>query len=534
MRPKKSKKNQSYAESNYFSQRHKFWRQFIVPKPRLPKEDDKQRWVGRKFIPPSYKNMIGKHNEAICKTLYDIGDNFEENPMLPDKTIIYGPGGSGKTTIINLFFNTICAAIGMSSLTSGRWICKADCKDTEPAKIWLKLNTFCAREETSLYTPYRIIFLDNVDELAPSAQQILKKIMETNEGLIKFIFVCTEPKKLIGHLQNRAFTLRTYSMKEKDALELILKICRTEKIGFEREGIHEMFRNQTSVHLSALIDAVQDVFINLHYISVENILKRKNKESNAAQMIEVLSSEAVQPVARCDICTLFPPCKHISIDDLSEAGELRRKELPRYKGGMICPEFLARGRCTVFNRYGHCSLDHSGELHRIVRPPRRCPTCTILWPCKHCSFTENRESVVRLIADIRGRLSRLQKFTASNPTKALQSMLAEKDPNYELVLFPIRDVFANNIPKMTVLQNVSEWIDSELCVFGPTYVSKEVLLRQHFDVLLQCDILMDSNQVLQRKRDSFEVVDEDENGDEGPTDTALVDDVNIVELPNQS
>lgn len=108
---------------------------------------------------------------------------------------------------------------------------------------------------------------------------------------------------------------------------------------------------------------------------------------------------------------------------LAEAGLERRKELPRYKGGMLCPEFLNKGRCTMFNHYGHCSLDHNGEKHVIVNPPSRCPQCTLLWPCRHCAFSENRELVVRVAKDIRGRLARLEKYTLPHPSKALVTLL---------------------------------------------------------------------------------------------------------------
>jgi hypothetical protein len=120
---------------------------------------------------------------------------------------------------------------------------------------------------------------------------------------------------------------------------------------------------------------------------------------------------------------LSPPCKHISFAMLAEAGTERRQQLPRYKGGMCCPEFLHFGRCTMFNQYGHCSLDHNGEKHMVITPPPRCPQCTLLWPCRHCSFSENREIVVREVADIHGRLVRLEKFTLPLPSKALVSML---------------------------------------------------------------------------------------------------------------
>lgn len=116
-----------------------------------------------------------------------------------------------------------------------------DCKVADLNRVWQVLNGFVNREEKSLPIPYRIVYLDNVDEVPPSGQQILKKIMEKNNEIIKFFFTCTTPQKLTTFIQNHAFVLQTHKMREKDAVEFILKICRSEKIGFERDGIQELF-----------------------------------------------------------------------------------------------------------------------------------------------------------------------------------------------------------------------------------------------------------------------------------------------------
>jgi DNA polymerase III delta prime subunit len=127
------------------------------------------------------------------------------------------------------------------------FFCQVDCKTLELPRLWIKLNGFVNHEEKSLPVPYRIIFIDNVDEMPPSGQQILKKIMEKNAEVIKFFFTCTTPSKLTGFISNHAFVLQTHPIREKDAVELVLKICRTEKIGFERDGIQEIFLGNVDV-----------------------------------------------------------------------------------------------------------------------------------------------------------------------------------------------------------------------------------------------------------------------------------------------
>ena len=121
------------------------------------------------------------------------------------------------------------------------YVQQVDCRVPDLNRVWQKMNAFVNHEEKSLPVPYRIMFIDNVDEIPPSGQQTLKKMMEKNNDIIKFFFTCTTPLKLTGFIQNHAFVLQTRKMREKDALEFVLKICRSEKIGFERDGIQEIF-----------------------------------------------------------------------------------------------------------------------------------------------------------------------------------------------------------------------------------------------------------------------------------------------------
>lgn len=59
---------------------------------------------------------------------------------------------------------------------------------------------------------------------------------------------------------------------------------------------------QTNV--SSILDNLQDVFVNTHFVSLENVQKRKQNEKGLVKKIEITSASAVEPLERCDICTL--------------------------------------------------------------------------------------------------------------------------------------------------------------------------------------------------------------------------------------
>ena len=58
---------ETYAERNYWSQRHKNWKKFHVKMPRLPQQKDvDERWI-EKYIPGSLRSFKGDHNNEVTK-----------------------------------------------------------------------------------------------------------------------------------------------------------------------------------------------------------------------------------------------------------------------------------------------------------------------------------------------------------------------------------------------------------------------------------------------------------------------------------
>ena len=56
--------NKTYAENEYFSQRHRQWARYHVQRPRLPRATD-EKWLETVFQPRTLKLFVGKHlNEA--------------------------------------------------------------------------------------------------------------------------------------------------------------------------------------------------------------------------------------------------------------------------------------------------------------------------------------------------------------------------------------------------------------------------------------------------------------------------------------
>lgn len=118
-----------------------------------------------------------------------------------------------------------------------------------------------------------------------------------------------------------------------------------------------------------------------------------------------------------------PPCTHVSIKDVEDQAVTRRKQLPLYKGGMTCHFYLKHGYCRNFNQYGSCSLNHPRNLHKIASQPVRCPQCSLVWPCHHCSFSPHRDIVLATVMKLQARFHLLKQIAVEAPPIALTSHL---------------------------------------------------------------------------------------------------------------
>jgi DNA polymerase III delta prime subunit len=99
----------------------------------------------------------------------------------------------------------------------------------------------------------KIICLDNADAIPPSAQQILKKIIQDNETTIKFIFICKDKNKLIGHILGKGVVFTSKRMSERVAVSMVLSVCSKDSIGYNREGIRELFLLYNPVSLISIL-----------------------------------------------------------------------------------------------------------------------------------------------------------------------------------------------------------------------------------------------------------------------------------------
>jgi replication factor C small subunit len=106
--------------------------------------------------------------------------------------------------------------------------------------IRTKVKDF-ARTATMGEVPFKVILLDEADNMTSDAQQALRRIMEIYTDSTRFILSCNYLSKIIEPIQSRTALFRFYPLKKEDVVNRLKLIAEKEGVNYDEHGLENIY-----------------------------------------------------------------------------------------------------------------------------------------------------------------------------------------------------------------------------------------------------------------------------------------------------
>lgn len=174
-------------------------------------------WV-EKYRPQTLDEVVGQ--EHILQRL----KQYVNEKSMPN-LMFTGPAGVGKTT----------TAIALAKAMLGEYwkqnfleLNASDARGIDTVRKDIK--NFCRLKAVG--APFRIIFLDEVDNMTKDAQHALRREMEMYTKTSSFVLSCNYSSKIIDPIQSRCAIFRFTPIKGHHVIQRLEKIAKTENIQY--------------------------------------------------------------------------------------------------------------------------------------------------------------------------------------------------------------------------------------------------------------------------------------------------------------
>jgi len=89
--------------------------------------------------------------------------------------------------------------------------------------------------------PFKIIILDEADEMTSDAQTALRRIIEDTAKICRFILIANNVSKIIDPIQSRCASFKFTSVSEKDVITRLEEIAKKEKVKTDKKGLKAIY-----------------------------------------------------------------------------------------------------------------------------------------------------------------------------------------------------------------------------------------------------------------------------------------------------
>ncbi|MFA5364620.1 MAG: replication factor C small subunit [Candidatus Bathyarchaeia archaeon] len=181
-----------------------------------------------KYRPKSLNQIINQ------KDIVDRLRSFAQAKNIPH-CIFAGPPGTGKTTA------ALCLARDLYGTTYREHLMELNASDERGIKIVRETVKTFARTRSIGEIPFKILILDEADNMTSDAQQALRRTMERFTETCRFIMIANYSGKIIEPLQSRCAPFRFSYMNIEDQNRYLKNLIEKENIKILDEGYDAIF-----------------------------------------------------------------------------------------------------------------------------------------------------------------------------------------------------------------------------------------------------------------------------------------------------
>lgn len=214
-------------------------------------------WV-EKYRPQKIAELVNQ--KEIVGSVESLLKTVSEMPHL----LFSGSAGVGKTTL------ALCLARQILGEGWKEYTLELNASDERGINmVRERVKKFSRYGGLDSGIPFKLIILDEADEMTPDAQTALRRIIEDASKSCRFILIANNISRIIEPIQSRCAVFKFTRISEKDVVSHLKSIAKKEKIKADDEGLKAIY-DYTEGDLRHAINLLQAT-ASLGSITLQNV-----------------------------------------------------------------------------------------------------------------------------------------------------------------------------------------------------------------------------------------------------------------------